>query len=172
MRRLAIPATTIVTALCLTACSGSPPPAPKAATAAPVPAAASAPAATPAAPGAKAPAPTSPGPVAALTTPPPLTTSPPDYASKGRRDPFTSLEGERAVGGLTVATAKLTGILRGGVSPLALVETPDGLGYILKPGDTLGDGRLVDIGRDTVVFTVVPKPGMTNDRVVLKLPGD
>jgi Tfp pilus assembly protein PilP len=111
-------------------------------------------------------------PVAALTTPLPFTTPPPDYDPKGRRDPFTTLEAGRNAGGLAVATAKLTGILRGETSPLALVETSDGLGYILKQGDTLGDGRLVDIGRDSVVFTVVPRAGATNNRVVLKLPGD
>ena len=46
--------------------------------------------------------------------------------------------------GIEVATAKkLTGIVRGPGTTLALVETQDGIGYILKPGDTLGDGRLV-----------------------------
>lgn len=168
MHRLGISATTIVTALSLTACGGSPPPPPKAAAPAPAPPAPSAaPATKPAAPAA-----TGPVPVGALTPPAPLTPPPLDYEAKGRRDPFAALDAERAGGGLTVATAKLTGILRGGSLPLALVETPDGLGYILKLGDTLGDGRLVDIGRDTVVFTVVPKPGATNNRVVLKLPGD
>ena len=61
--------------------------------------------------------------------------------------------------GLEVATTKLTGIVRGAGTTLALVEAPDGIGYILKPGDTLGDGRVVEIGADTVIFAVAAKPG-------------
>ena len=53
--------------------------------------------------------------------------------------------------------------------PLALVEAPDGIGYILKPGDTLGDGRLLEIGSDSVVFLVAPKTGAPSNRVVLRL---
>ena len=52
---------------------------------------------------------------------------------------------------------------------LALVEAPDGIGYILKPGDTLGDGRLLEIGSDSVVFVVAPKTGAPSNRVVLRL---
>jgi hypothetical protein len=55
---------------------------------------------------------------------------------------------------------------------MALVETADGLGYILKPGDTLGDGRLVQVGQDSVVFSVAARRGSTTNRVVLRLPGD
>jgi Tfp pilus assembly protein PilP len=71
--------------------------------------------------------------------------------------------------GLEVATTKLTGIVRSASTTLALVETQDGIGYILKPGDTLGDGRLLEIGADNVTFTVPPKPGSPTNRVVLKL---
>ena len=72
--------------------------------------------------------------------------------------------------GLEVATTKLTGIVRGAGTTLALVETQDGIGYILKPGDTLGDGRLVEIGADSAIFAVAAKPGAPNtNRVVLKL---
>lgn len=94
------------------------------------------------------------------------------YERKGRRDPFVTLETRGGAGGPTVAAAKLTGIVRGARGLLALVETADGLGYILKPGDTLGDGRLIEIGQDNVVFSIVPKPGSTTNRVVLRLPGD
>ena len=55
---------------------------------------------------------------------------------------------------------------------LALVETSDGIGYILKAGDTLADGRLVEINANTVVFAIVPKPGSTTNKVVLRLPSD
>ncbi len=97
------------------------------------------------------------------------------YEPKGRRDPFESLETEKkkgeVTGGLSVTVTRLTGIVRGGTT-MALVEAPDGVGYILKPGDVLGDGRLLEIGRDTAVFVVQPKPGSTANRVVLKLTAD
>jgi hypothetical protein len=92
----------------------------------------------------------------------------PSYEIKGRRDPFTTLETVSGPSGLTVATTKLTGIVRGS-STLALLETMDGIGYILRTGDTLGDGRLVEIGADNVVFAVAAKPGAPPSRVVLKL---
>jgi hypothetical protein len=79
------------------------------------------------------------------------------YEPKGRRDP----------------SAKLTGIVRrANGAALALVETADGLGYILKAGDTLGDGRLVEIGPNNVVFRVPERPGSLTNRVVLSLAGD
>lgn len=147
----------------LTACSGSPP----------TPA-------TPAAP-AKPPAASAPASVAAvrpgqsgptqLVPPAPPVPAPdvPKYADKGRKDPFTEVQLASASGGLSVSTTKLTGIVRGPRAVLALLETPDGIGYILKPGDTLGDGRLMEIGADNVVFAVGPKPGAPASRVVLRL---
>ena len=130
-----------------------PPPPPKpVAAAVPAPAAATAPAPTTAAKASEVPMP-----------------EVPNYEPKGRRDPFVSLEARQGAGGLTVASTKLTGIVRGDRTPLALVEASDGIGYILRPGDTLGDGRLLEIGSDSVVFSVTPKPGSPSDRVVLKL---
>jgi Tfp pilus assembly protein PilP len=70
---------------------------------------------------------------------------------------------------LTVSSTRLTGIVRGPQASLALVEAPDGIGYILRTGDTLGDGRLLEIGADTIVFGVAPRPGSSTSRVVLKL---
>jgi hypothetical protein len=181
-----------ITGLCATlaACGGSPaPPQPAAsvarAAAAPTaaaPATAAAPG-TPAAPGtaaAPAPAAAPAKPVAAVTAPaqqppalvPPVpavpTTDAPAYETKGRRDPFTTLDVVSGPSGLTVANTKLTGIVRGR-STLALLETTDGIGYILRMGDTLGDGRLVEIGADNVVFAVATKAGAPPNRVVLKL---
>ena len=69
----------------------------------------------------------------------------------------------------SLGAAKLTGIVRSASATLALVETTEGLGYILRPGDTLGDGRLLEIGSDSVVFQMTPKPGAPSNRVVLKL---
>src|SRR5437867_839020 len=93
----------------------------------------------------------------------------PKYDPKGRRDPFETLEVREGSGGLTVASTRLTGIVRSNRAALALVEAPDGIGYILKPGDTLGDGRLLEIGSDSVVFVVTAKAGAPTNRVVLKL---
>lgn len=93
----------------------------------------------------------------------------PDYEVRGRRDPFAMLDVVSGPTGLTVASTRLTGIIRSGQSALALLETSDGIGYILKPGDTLGDGRLVEVGADTAVFAVAARPGAPVNRVVLRL---
>ncbi len=91
------------------------------------------------------------------------------YDPKGRRDPFLPPDLTGGAKGLEVSTTKLTGIVRSARTTLALVETQDGIGYILKPGDTLGDGRLMEIAVDSVVFAVPLKPGSPSNRVVLKL---
>ncbi|HEV8614428.1 MAG TPA: hypothetical protein VGU22_02945 [Methylomirabilota bacterium] len=156
----------------LAACGGSPAPTPVAMPAPPKPVAVA-----PVTPSAPAPAP--PSPVAAVRPAqikplvPPAPAVPvsdaPTYEVKGRRDPFQTLDVVSGPGGLTVASTKLTGIVRGNRASLALVETTDGIGYILKPGDTLGDGRLLEIGADSVVFAVAARPGAPSTRVVLKL---
>jgi hypothetical protein len=164
----------------LAACGGSPPPPPAAAPAPPKPVAAAP--VTPSAPAPAVPAPSSsasaspvgalrPAQIKPLVPPAPAVpmSDAPSYETKGRRDPFQTLEVTSGPGGLTVASTKLTGIVRGTRASLALVETTDGIGYILKPGDTLGDGRLVEIGADSVVFAVAAKPGAPSTRVVLKL---
>jgi Tfp pilus assembly protein PilP len=105
-----------------------------------------------------------------------VTPSTPAYEPKGRRDPFHNLEAEakkaEQKGRVTVVTSRLTGIVRGGGTRTALVEAPDGVGYVLKIGDVLGDGRLLEITEDTAVFIMQPKPGSTQNRVVLKLTAD
>ena len=158
----------------LTACGGAPPaPTPTAtkppATSAPAPVAA----VRPDQPGqpAQAAQPTQPAQPTQLVPSAPALQTPdvPQYADKGRKDPFQEVQLSMASGGLSVATTKLTGIVRGSRSVLALLETQEGIGYILKPGDTLGDGRLMEIGADNVVFAVAPKPGAAAQRVVLRL---
>ena len=106
---------------------------------------------------------------AAAAAPAEVVVAVPKYDPKGRRDPFETLEIREGSGGLTVAATRLTGIVRSNRVALALVEAPDGIGYILKPGDTLGDGRLLEIGSDSVVFVVAPKTGAPSNRVVLRL---
>jgi glyoxylase-like metal-dependent hydrolase (beta-lactamase superfamily II) len=100
---------------------------------------------------------------------------PASYDRRGRRDPFQPIQLPEPPPPvkevkLVVASARLKGIIRGGTTRRALLETPDGVGYIMKPGDTLAEGRLIEIGTDRVVFYVLPKPGLTTDHVVLRLP--
>ena len=115
-----------------------------------------------------APAPRS---VPPVTTPSATGVAEPSYERKGRRDPFQPVEGVQAeMTAPAVASARLRGIVRGHETR-ALLETPDGLGYILKVGDTFADGRLVEIGANSVVFTVPARHGSTN-RIVLRLPDD
>jgi len=103
-------------------------------------------------------------------TPEPSTSPAPKYDPKGRRDPFVALDLQEGAKGATVAAAKLRGVVRSGAGTLALVDTAEGVGYILKQGDTLADGRLVEIGPDTVVFAVASKAGAPTNRVILRLP--
>ena len=163
----------VTLAATVSACGGSPAPTPAPASA-PKPAAAHA----PPGPAASTPKPPTPAAAAVVVTKAAaevLSPPAPRYDPKGRRDPFDNLEvqaqeKEKATG-LTIASAKLTGIVRGH-GPLALIETADGVGYILKPGDTLGDGRLLEIAKDSAVFAVAPKPGSPSNRVVLKITVD
>ena len=98
---------------------------------------------------------------------PPL--PPLSYEGKGRRDPFSpiTLAVERSVG-LEVSTVKLVGIIQGR-QLLALVEAPDGLGYILKPGDVLGNGRITDITPSSVTFAVAGRAGQRETSLTLRL---
>jgi Tfp pilus assembly protein PilP len=68
-------------------------------------------------------------------------------------------------------TFKLTGVI-GSRTPLALVEASDGIGYILKPGDTLGDGRVTEITQSTVTFAVAAKSGQAATTTTLRLAQD
>lgn len=154
-------------AAALAACGSPPPPPPAPPMPVRAPVAAAPSATTPVPPG----APAQPGQPPALVPPAPDVPQPPTitYEPKGRRDPFVTLEATTGPTGLQVVSTKLTGIVRGAKTTLALVETAEGIGYILKPGDTLGDGRLIEIGADSVVFQVTPRPGSTTNRVVLTL---
>lgn len=143
----------------LAGCGGPPPPAPAPPRpATPVPAAPA-----PAVPGKPAP------PVAMPKEPEVKPLEPIAYEPKGRRDPFASLATAEGAKGLTVAAMKLVGIVHGRQGRLALVEAPDGLGYILRSGDQIGDGRVVEIGRDSLTFSVTPRPGLPATPVVKRL---
>jgi len=98
---------------------------------------------------------------------PPL--APLSYEGKGRRDPFApitpAVEKSR---GIDVSALKLAGIIEGR-QPLALVDAPDGLGYILKPGDMLGNGRVTDIARGSVTFAVTGRAGERDVSITLRI---
>jgi len=148
-------------ALALSGCGGGAPPTPPPAAGAPVAIAAAA--TTPAA---------KPAPVAMPKEPEPGPPLPPlAYDSKGRRDPFVAMSLARDKPGLSVTTLKLAGVIRGRTL-LALVEAPDGLGYILKPGDTLGDGRVTEITQSDVSFAVAAKAGHAGTTATLRLAQD
>lgn len=101
---------------------------------------------------------------------PPL--SPKPYEAKGRRDPFRPLGIAEAPKALAIDTVKLVGIVQGRTGPLALAETPAGLGYILQPGDVIGEARVLEITLDSVTFSVTRRPGEAPSRVVLRLKAD
>jgi hypothetical protein len=94
------------------------------------------------------------------------------YEANGARDPFVPLEITGGPKSLTVASTRLTGLVWGRSGGLALLEGSDGIGYILRPGDTLGDGRLMAIDADSAVFSVAPRPGAPPTRVTLRLRTD
>lgn len=132
-------------------CGGSPPPTPPPPAPPPRPPVA-APAVTPQAPEVK-----------------PLPPIP--YAARGRRDPFRPsprLESQE----VKLPSVKLVGIVQGRGGLLALVETPEGLGYILRTGDLIGDARVVEIGLDSITLAVTGRPGQPPVRMVLKLKTD
>ncbi len=54
----------------------------------------------------------------------------------------------------------------------AVTYEPKGNRDPLRPGDTLGDGRLLEIGADNAVFSVVPRPGAPPTRLTLRLKTD
>jgi Tfp pilus assembly protein PilP len=102
------------------------------------------------------------------TLPPPNGAVGTTYEAKGRRDPFQAVETTQSEPTPpALAAARLKGILRSS-APRALIETPDGLGYILKVGDTLAEGRLIEISADRVVFSVETRRGPAH-RIVLRL---
>ncbi|MFH1143100.1 MAG: hypothetical protein V1774_00980 [Candidatus Eisenbacteria bacterium] len=77
------------------------------------------------------------------------------YRSAGRRDPFASLlpDGEEQADlEPGVADLIVVGILWGDRDRLALVETRQGKGLILREGDRVRDGRVLAISVDGVAF--------------------
>ena len=146
-------------ALLASGCGGGAPPSPPPAAGAP-------------APGPTATAAIKPGPVALPKEPEPGPSLPPlSYDAKGRRDPFVPIVLAKDKPRVVITTFKLAGVIRGRTL-LALVEAPDGIGYILKPGDTLGDGRVTEITQNAVTFAVAARSGQAATTTTLRLAQD
>ena len=104
------------------------------------------------------------------------------YDARGRRDPFRPLIEPRQVkkvgpkiglAALEVNEIKLSGIIWEPRGFLALVEAPDGKGYILRVNDTVGgDARVAKITPEGVTFEVkgpTPLPQVRTRLVELRL---
>ncbi len=141
----------LVGSVLLAGCGSPPPPAPPAA---PV---------VPPKPAAVAPRPPDVG--------PPL--APAKYEAKNRKDPFTPVSlAQGSKEGLQVASVKLAGVVDGRQGPMGLIEAPDGIGYVVKSGDVLGDGRVTAITRDSLTFSVAGRPGQPPTTVTLRVRTD
>lgn len=116
-----------------------------------------------------APAPPRPAQAVAKPAPPPSAPAPAvapyAYETKGRRDPFRPLIRPRVetvkarpktgLAALDVKELKLAGIIWGGSGYYALVEAPNGAGYVVRLNDTVGeDARVAKITPDAVMFEV------------------
>ena len=91
------------------------------------------------------------------------------YEARNRRDPFSPVTLTAETRGVNVTAAKLVGIVQGPRGALALVEGADGVGYVLKSGDALGNGRVTGITGTTVTFAVSAQPGQGPTTVTLRL---
>jgi hypothetical protein len=86
------------------------------------------------------------------------------YDPAGRRDPFRSLVESLSVGrtgprprgiaGMLISEVDLVGIVQKGRAALAFFNGSDNKGYFMKVGDSLYDGKITRINRETgiVVF--------------------
>lgn len=84
----------------------------------------------------------------------PVDLGPTKYEPEGRRDPFHPLvEPPKEETALDVAGYKLSGIVWQQKQYFALLETPDGIGHILKVNDRLGpNARVKEITKDAVLI--------------------
>ena len=114
----------------------------------------------------------SPAPTVMPKTPEPGPPLPPlAYEARGRRDPFAPVQVATEKAGLEVGAVKLVGIISG-ITPLALAETPDGLGYILKQGDVLGNGRVTEVTANSVTFAISGRAAQRETSLTLRIGRD
>ncbi len=81
------------------------------------------------------------------------------YASLGRRDPFASMVGGEFVddgpeGLVNIEQVTLVGVMWGETDRFALVEDAGGYSYILRVGDRVRHGSVVELGEDRLVARV------------------
>ncbi len=82
-----------------------------------------------------------------------------EYQSWGRRDPFAQLV-DKSFSGYesgeipNVENLRLVGVLRSNEGSSALLEDFEGYGYILKDGDPVLNGYVVQIGDDKIIFQI------------------
>jgi len=81
------------------------------------------------------------------------------YESWGRVDPFSVLVDRAKAGSKPgeipdVETLRLVGVLNGMEGSSALLEDLEGYGYILKDGDPVKNGYVVQIGESKVIFQI------------------
>jgi len=93
------------------------------------------------------------------------------YEPRGRRDPFRPVDVAKEKPTFEVSTVKLVGIVNGR-RLLALVEAQNGLGYIVKPGDVLGNGHVTDVTADSVTFAVSGSSAPREASLTLRLAKD
>ncbi len=93
------------------------------------------------------------------------------YNSYGRRDPFEPLlTQEKGDTLLNVGSAMLVGIIHQGDTSLALLKDVNGMGFVLRKGDRVRGGSVLDIRDNEVVF-LLSDYGF-NRKVILKLEKD
>ncbi|MEE8282172.1 MAG: hypothetical protein V3R47_01480 [candidate division NC10 bacterium] len=92
----------------------------------------------------------------------PVKLGPAKYDPEGRRDPFHPLvEPPKEETALDVAGYKLSGIVWQRKQYFALLETPDGLGHILRVNDKLGpNARVKAITKDAVLIEMTETGAM------------
>jgi len=106
------------------------------------------------------------------------------YETTNRRDPFRPLimprvetavrgkcqPGQPGLGCLDVKELKLAGIVWGQRGYYALVEAPNGAGYVLRVNDTVGEGaRVTKIASDILTFEVKGGSGQAQQARVVEL---
>ncbi|HZX60861.1 MAG TPA: hypothetical protein VFF51_03865 [Candidatus Methylomirabilis sp.] len=99
----------------------------------------------------------------------PVNLGPASYTPKDRRDPFHPLvEPPREEKALDIGGYKLSGIVwqQRQKQYFALLETPDGLGHILKVNDKLGPNAWVrEITKDAVLIEMKDEGGQKGGKV-------
>jgi len=92
------------------------------------------------------------------------------YRSRGKRDPFEPLiteEDEESDSLLAVGNAELVGIITEGDRKVALLKDAKGKGFVLRKGDRVQGGSVVEITENSVAF-LLSDYGISR-RVVLKM---